>query len=348
MTGPPPYARKPSIVDRIAARLFPTAAYTGLLDPEAQQGLQRQGLLQLGTSLLQAGGPQAVQGGTLANLGGALQQSQVNFPQMAQQALQLQAYKTHAARQQALQALGGQLAGSGADPATVIRQAMPMFLDDPETLKALAEAAKSLGTEPRNLQEVTDIVDNRLGVATTGQTGTALVDPQGRIVQFYPKGKKPTEIGPEVPLAYAKDFEAAIAPHVLAKQSYDTYQANQAETGATVDQTRLAAAINIVLPGSHMTGAQLSDPAVATSFKGTFLGPIVAALDPKTGTLPPAERKSLDAIVQNAVGLRKRESAAIVSQKRRLAPAGVNADTYLVDPWAPTGARSGRPKLNFK
>src|SRR5437867_6279199 len=92
----------PSILDRVVNRLFPTAQYTGLLDPEAQRGIQRQGLLNLGTSLLQAGGPQAVQGGTLANLGGALQQSQVNFPQMAQQALQLQAYKSQQAEQQAI------------------------------------------------------------------------------------------------------------------------------------------------------------------------------------------------------------------------------------------------------
>jgi len=102
VTAPFPYQPKPSIVDRVVNRLFPTANYTGLLDPAAQQGLQRQGLLQLGTSLLQAGGPQALQGGTLANLGGALQQSQVNFPQMAQQALQLQAYKSQVAEQQAI------------------------------------------------------------------------------------------------------------------------------------------------------------------------------------------------------------------------------------------------------
>src|SRR2546430_902942 len=35
-----------------------------------------------------------------------------------------------------------------------------------------------------------------------------------------------------------------------------------------------------------MTGAQLSDPTVSCSLKGTFLRPIVAAREPKTGNLP--------------------------------------------------------------
>lgn len=95
-------ARQPSIVDRVLGRLFPAGQYAGLLDPTAQRGLQRQGLLSLGSSLLQAGGPQAYQGGTLANIGGALQQSQMNFPLMAHQALQIQAYKSQVAEQQAV------------------------------------------------------------------------------------------------------------------------------------------------------------------------------------------------------------------------------------------------------
>jgi hypothetical protein len=95
-------ARQPSIVDRVLGRLFPAGQYAGLLDPTAQRGLQRQGLLSLGSSLLQAGGPQAYQGGTLANIGGALQQSQMNFPLMAHQALQIQAYKGQQQEQQAI------------------------------------------------------------------------------------------------------------------------------------------------------------------------------------------------------------------------------------------------------
>ena len=98
--GPPPYARKPSIVDRVAARLFPTAAYTGLLDPDQQQGLQRQGLLNVGLNLLQAGGRSPHQAGTLANIGSSIQG--VNFPEMAQQALQLKAYQQQQQERHAL------------------------------------------------------------------------------------------------------------------------------------------------------------------------------------------------------------------------------------------------------
>src|SRR5438105_3446669 len=92
----------PSILDRVIGRLFPTAQYTGLLDPGAQRSVQQQGLLGLGAGLLQAGAPHPYQMGTLGNLGGALQQSQMNFPQMAQQALQIQAYKSQQAEQQAV------------------------------------------------------------------------------------------------------------------------------------------------------------------------------------------------------------------------------------------------------
>ena len=98
--GPPPFARKPSIVDRIAQRLFPTASLTGLLDPGQAEGLSRQELLNVGLNLLQAGGRSAHQQGTLANIGSSIQG--VNFPEMAQHAMQLQAYKSHQAEQQAL------------------------------------------------------------------------------------------------------------------------------------------------------------------------------------------------------------------------------------------------------
>lgn len=102
-SGPVPYARKPSIVDRVLGRLFPTAQYTGLLDPEQQQGLQRQGLLNVGLNLLQAGGPSAQQRGTLANIGSSIQG--VNFPEMAQQALQMQAYREQRQGQKQIQGI---------------------------------------------------------------------------------------------------------------------------------------------------------------------------------------------------------------------------------------------------
>lgn len=67
-------------------RLFPVSDYGGLLDPRA---IQRQGLLALGTNLLQAGGRSPNQRGTLANIGSALQS--VNIPDMVQTAMRMRA-----------------------------------------------------------------------------------------------------------------------------------------------------------------------------------------------------------------------------------------------------------------
>ena len=87
--GRPPYVpQKVSILDRLAARLFP--APQGL-DPSVSQGVGRQGLLNIGTNLLQAGGPQAQQQGTLANIGAAI--GGVDIQGLTQQALKMQAYQ---------------------------------------------------------------------------------------------------------------------------------------------------------------------------------------------------------------------------------------------------------------
>src|SRR5438445_6231374 len=93
MTAPYPYQPKPSIVDRVAARLFPAGGYQGLLAPEDVQGLQHQGLMQIGLNLVNASGSAPYQRGLLPNLAASIQGAQLNYPQMAQQALQLQAYK---------------------------------------------------------------------------------------------------------------------------------------------------------------------------------------------------------------------------------------------------------------
>ena len=238
--GPPqPFMRKPSIVDRVAARLFPMGQYQGLLDPDAQAGVQRQGLMQLGQGLLQQSGPSTQRIGLGQALGNAL--GGVNIPEMAHQALQLQAAKAHAARQQELQKLGAGLATSGADPAAVIRQAMPLFLDDPETLKALAEAAKSLaGTEPRNLQEVKGI-DNRLGSRTIGQKGTYLLQPgTNTVVDFIPEGqdKKPLVD----PSALWTDAKARLEKWTPVQQAIDQYKQFRGTASTPASDSALLAA----------------------------------------------------------------------------------------------------------
>src|SRR6266566_1954654 len=98
--APAPYQPKPSIVDRVLGRLLPTPAG---LDPAAAHQLQRQGLLQIGTSLMRSGGAAPYQRGTLANIGGAI--GGVDLQGMVQNALQVQAYQ----KQQADQAQQEQL-----------------------------------------------------------------------------------------------------------------------------------------------------------------------------------------------------------------------------------------------
>src|SRR5205814_44513 len=97
--------------------------YTGLLDPQTQQGLQHQSLMNLGTSLLQQSGPSPYRIPLGAAIGNALQQSQASFPQMAEHALQLQAYRGQLAQQQAVQRVA---AGAGDDPGALIRKIMPL------------------------------------------------------------------------------------------------------------------------------------------------------------------------------------------------------------------------------
>src|SRR6266513_410163 len=92
--APAPYAPKPSIVDRVLGRLFPTPSG---LDPAAAHQLQRQGLLQVGTSLMRSGGAAPYQRGTLANIGGAI--GGVDLSGMVNNALAVQAYQKQQADQ---------------------------------------------------------------------------------------------------------------------------------------------------------------------------------------------------------------------------------------------------------
>ena len=97
--APPPFVKKPSIVDRVAARLFPGDQYAGLLD-NGTGGIQREALTRLGLGLLSQSGPHPQ--GTGPNLGQAIAGAYqgVNFPEMANQALQLQQYRQQVADQQ--------------------------------------------------------------------------------------------------------------------------------------------------------------------------------------------------------------------------------------------------------
>jgi hypothetical protein len=75
--------QRPGLLQRIAGGLFPGGHSGGLLDPEQLQGLQRQGLLQLGLGLLANSG-QRVVGTPGASFGERLAMSFPNWQQMVQ------------------------------------------------------------------------------------------------------------------------------------------------------------------------------------------------------------------------------------------------------------------------
>jgi hypothetical protein len=211
--APPMFAPKPSIVDRVLGRLFPSAQYAGLLDPGAQRGLQQQGLLGLGASLLQAGGPAPYQRGTLANLGGALQQSQQGFPQMAERALQLQAYRGQLAQQQAIaQASAAHPAQPNESQDDTYRR-LAAIITDVSTIPggdaiagklAPVLAALKPSTGEQTVTKLEHVVDTQLGSPTVGMTGTLTLQ-GGKRIRFDPEsaqGKYHVEKNTETGAAY--------------------------------------------------------------------------------------------------------------------------------------------------
>jgi len=199
---PVPYAPKPSIVDRVAARLFPTGAYRGLLDSGAQQQLGQQGLQRLSANLLQAGGASPYQRGTLANIGAALGASQMSFPEMAQQALQLQAYRAQQAEAGAIAAVGKNhpiMPGMSRD---AIYQNQLAILNDLMTIPGGAAIAEKwapviAATKPDKAgepQHLTGVVDTRLKSPTLGQVGDFIIPYPGapRDEWTFVKGKPDT------------------------------------------------------------------------------------------------------------------------------------------------------------
>lgn len=109
-SGPVP--PKQSILDRLMGRLFPASA---LLDPGTAQTVQRQGLLQLGTNLLQAGGAAPMQRGTLANIGASI--GGVDINELTKNALAMQEYqRSLAAQRQVANVVAAHPASPGETP----------------------------------------------------------------------------------------------------------------------------------------------------------------------------------------------------------------------------------------
>jgi hypothetical protein len=203
---PLPFAPKPSIIDRLAARLFPTGAYEGLLSPSAQQGLQHQGLLNVGLNLLRQSGPSPYRVPLGAAIGNAI--SGVDFPAMAQQALQLQAYQSQQAERQAAAQVAARHPAPPNETPQQLRDRQVAILNDLMTIPggvAIAEkyAPVLAATKPEKPGEPQKVkgVENRLGYPGIGTGGTFLIPYPGAPKEawtFIPggaaSGKEPIRI----------------------------------------------------------------------------------------------------------------------------------------------------------
>lgn len=221
MTGfaAPPGTSKPSIVDRILGRLFPTEQYAGLLDPGQQQGLQHQGLLGLGMGVLSQTGAGS---GPFVSLGKAYQG--LDFHGMADHALALQNLRN---QQQEQQALASVAARHPPQPGETRMDAYTRFADiaaEMATIPGGAAIAEKMAPlvaamkpdrsgEP---QHISGIVDTRLGSPTIGQSGTFIIPYAGApreawtFLKGAPKEATPKEPTPQERVA-GSQFEGASA-----------------------------------------------------------------------------------------------------------------------------------------
>ena len=102
---------------------------------------------------------------------------------MAQQALQLQAYRSQVAQQQAIQHA---VVGASDDPVAMIRKLLPLYAGNPKALEALGAAAKSLGGEGESITKIEHVTDTQLGSPTIGMTGTITLQ-GGKRIRFDPE-----------------------------------------------------------------------------------------------------------------------------------------------------------------
>lgn len=259
--APPPYARKPSIVDRVLGRLFPTAQYTGLLDPQAQQGIQQQGLRQLSANLLVAGGASPMQHGTLANIGAAL--GGVDVDALANRALQLKAYRDQQQQEQAIAQVSARhpikpgasrldqynrFADIAAEIATI-----PGGAAIAEKMAPLISAMKPTDRSAREPMRVADVRDNALGSPTHGMTGTVLLDPDTyQRVGFIPQVQASEQAPKPTPQQqqHAEFGAAALA----AWRPLDKIRRDHPEVEAEVGKILSSPAFATAIPGFRSSG----------------------------------------------------------------------------------------------
>lgn len=207
MTAPVPFAPKPSIVDRVLGRLFPTAQYAGLLDQGQQQGLQHQGLLNLGMGVLSQTGAGS---GPFTSLGKAYQG--LDFSGMADHALALQNLRNQQQEQQAIAAVATHHPPVPGETPEQRYDRQVAIVNDLLTIPGgaaiaehyapvLAATKPNRPLQPRDPIRIPNYRDNILGSPTHGMIGTGLFDPvTNQRVGFVPQVQKPLA-GAKTPLS---------------------------------------------------------------------------------------------------------------------------------------------------
>lgn len=254
----PPPTQKPSILDRLLGRLFPTAQYTGLLDPASQQGLQQQTRRQLAANLLVAGGRSPQNRGTLANIGAAI--GGVDTNALADRALALQAYRQKQAIDQAITSAASQ-PGTGSAYEQISNLVPRLTALGPEGIRVAAQLAQvadalkpAAGRAPQEPMRVADVRDNVIGSPTHGMVGTVLLDPiTHERVGFIPQvqaSQQPSQVTAQQRGKYGEQAEfgtAALAAWRPVEQLRNRNPGVEAEVGKIVSSPSFVQAI----PGFH-------------------------------------------------------------------------------------------------
>lgn len=241
--------------------LFPRQPSAGILTPEDQAMVRRNILLHLAAGLLQSGGRSPNQQGTLANIGSAL--AGIDLPGAQMSALRMRAITDEMNRErqsrQDITSITSQSGGEGQSAYEQLSAVIPRLVSlGPDGIKAaaqlaqVADALKPSATQPRNAQEISGVVDNRMGSPTFGQAGTFLIPYPGapRDQWTFVKGKPERVPGQELTATqrtrYGEQAEfgsAALAAWKPLEQIRNDNPGVEAEVGKVVTAPSFARAI---------------------------------------------------------------------------------------------------------
>lgn len=331
---------RPSLIDRVLAKLYPEGVFGGFLSPEALASERRMALRKAGLSLMAAGGPRPQ--GTRnvgADIAQALDPSQweQHLSGVAQTGMQLQSMmKKMQDDQKAQQIMAANPAKPNETPQQYeqrLRRLSGLFLQS-----GLADHAKVVSgmiSEVRPEKVDTELI----GPDKTPDGSVQLINKgTGDVINTWKPGEKPV-LSPEQrvsnTLAYKKQFEAEVSEYASASKAYTTYQNLRTSKGGPVnDPIRLAAALRVVAPSMSVTPDQILRGQGGGDLESLpFIGPLIKAFNEK-GELDQAGRTALDAIVDNEIMNKRSAAGALVQRHTTLGQAvGLNPGEYVYNPF---------------